>query len=373
MKFLIVVGTRPEAIKLASVVKFLRSRAPLESIHVTVCSTGQHTELLDMTTADIGLRVDREGSPVPPVRSLTDLLSHVISGAADHISAERPDLVVVQGDTTSALGSALAAFNLQTPVCHIEAGLRSFRQWEPYPEEMNRRLLARLASFHFTTTLAANTNLIREGIEPARVFPIQNPLMDTLFEAVSLAASDGMPKDVVRVVVTIHRREERRERLQSLLVASRQLVRELPRCSITVVTHPALASDGDLVEELRTVNGVTVVPPQPYTPFVNMLANASVVVTDSGGVSEEAAYLGVPLVVFRRVTERADLVEGGIGVPVGVHPEALVEAVIEAASVRARGHVDLARPRPHVGRSVGKTLIDVILPVLGDVEMSDLR
>lgn len=371
VRVLAVVGTRPEVIKLAPMVRYFASNA-MHAVELVTVSTGQHTDLLDIALSDFGIRLTWRADPIEHGGSLSALLEGVIHNVTAAIRDVNPRLVVVQGDTTSAFGAALAAFNARLPVCHVEAGLRSFHQWEPFPEEMNRRLLSRISSFHFATTPVAKANLIQEGIEPVRIFPVQNPVHDTLAWTLHrLEANDEPLSTTDSVLITVHRREDRRTRLEALAKALSVIGAEHPSLAFMFVWHPSLEGDRDLVRQLQGMPSMTVTEPLPYRSFVHALARARVVLTDSGGVSEEAALLGLPLVVFRRLTEREDLVQSGAGVPVGVHADGVVEGLRLALEQPPMPH--LAIPPAHVGRTIGRTIIDLILPALGDIEFADLR
>lgn len=374
IRLLICIGTRPEAIKLASLINYLKTRANGE-IETSVCSTGQHAKLLSMTLQDLVITLDASSEPPNRQRDIATLLQEVIKNVSEHIARLKPDLVLVQGDTTSALGSALAAFSAGIPTCHLEAGLRSFRQWEPFPEELNRRTLSRLASFHFATTPIARANLLQDGTEPARIFLIRNPAFDMLDETIEsnhLSRNESNAHNESTILVTLHRREDREIRIQALTAAVHQLTRKRPELSWVFVWHPSLNIHSREFDNLRSHAGFQIIEPLPYSDFIGLLAKCNVVVTDSGGVSEEAGYLGIPLVVFRRITEREDLAQSGIGVPVGANVSGVVEGILSSIDNEWSGFIRTPSRVP-AGPIIGRILIDIVAPSLGDVEKRDLR
>lgn len=323
----VILGTRPEAVKLASLIHSMRSRSP-EEVRATIVSTGQHTELLEDALVDLGLRIDKVSTPIPARRDLTDLLEAVIGNVGAHLRKDPADLAVILGDTTSALGSALAAFNLRVPVIHIEAGLRSGKVSEPFPEEMNRRLLTRLASYHFATSEAARINLLQECVDPSRIFLIRNPVCDALAWALP-GVIEPLPVKRPRILITVHRREDRRLKaaVLSKLVSCSTLSNDI---EFILVLHPGLQEDPDVLSELRSLGNLSVIPHEPYFRFVARLAGASLVITDSGGISEEATQLGIPLVIFRSITERELLISLGAGSIVTLELDEIVLAIKDA-------------------------------------------
>jgi UDP-N-acetylglucosamine 2-epimerase (non-hydrolysing) len=317
----IVFGTRPEVIKLVPVIARLRAA---DWCKLALLPTGQHGHLLRQAMSECGL----PPMPLPPPPLLHDparLVRTLTQRARLMFDTVRPRLVLVHGDTATALAGAQAAVELGIPVGHVEAGLRTYDLQNPYPEEQNRQTIARLAQLHFAPTPAARCNLLGEGIAPASVFMTGNTTVDML-QSVRLAAGAPIRDGERLAVVTLHRRE--------LVPSIDQVVAGL---SSAVECHPDLRvviplhHNPAIAQPLRAAFGhhprIELIAALPYPKFLALLASASVVVTDSGGVQEEAAILGVPLVVARRLTERPEVLTSGRGVVTGFDAAAIQQAV----------------------------------------------
>lgn len=322
-KAILVIGTRPEAVKLAPLVPALRR----VGWRPAVVLTGQHGEIIRPFLRAFGLRpvaaLDVGRRAVGPNR----VLAAALEGLEDVLRREQPACVLVQGDTTSALAGALTGFHLGIPVAHVEAGLRTGDLRAPFPEEANRRLIAQVASFHFAPTAGAARNLRREGVPPSAIHVVGNTVVDALRTILGRArprpAGDG------RILVTMHRRESWdgdlarvAEALSRLADAGRKIV---------FPVHPAPAVRA-AASRLAGHPRVRLLPPLPYRRFLGEMLRADLVLTDSGGVQEEAATLGIPYLVLRRATERPEGLRGG-GRIVGTDPEEILRAV---AAVRRR-------------------------------------
>jgi UDP-N-acetylglucosamine 2-epimerase (non-hydrolysing) len=311
MRVLCILGTRPEVIKLAPVVRALRRRGH----EALVGSTGQHGEMLTRQLDDLGLALDVAAPDFPrmPSTTLNALLAAMLSAAAYLVASARPDVVLVEGDTTTALAGAIAGFNAGVPVGHVEAGLRSGDPRDPYPEEMNRRLIARLAALHFAPTRLAVENLQAEGIARWAVWTTGNTMVDQLRQMVPdpLAwrpvPSSGTP---ATLLVTCHRREAMDARLGTLVHAVRAVAEAHPTWQIRWPLHanPAIT---EAVKVLIGPQNVRLTEHLAYSAFVADLVRADLVITDSGGVIEEAATLGRRLLIVRDRTERPEAFDGG--------------------------------------------------------------
>jgi UDP-N-acetylglucosamine 2-epimerase len=340
----VLIGTRPEAIKLMPVVRALEAAGARPSVWVT----GQHLELLQPVLADLDLHADEDLRVMQPGQGLVDLSARVLTATRDLISRTRPRALVVEGDTTSVAMAALAAFYEGVLVAHVEAGLRTGDRRSPFPEELNRRLVASVADLHFAPTPRAAENLRREGVDPATVHVVGNTVVDALFHAREqlvprLAPDpvlDGLPSPGRRLVlVTAHRRESFGPDLLAITRGLRRLAQAVPDVDIVYPVHLNPQVDGPVRESLAGVASVHLLPPLGYLRFVQMLLRATLVVTDSGGVQEEAAALGIPLLVARRTSERLEAVEAGVAEMVG--PDA--DRIVEAASRLLRDHEAWAR------------------------------
>jgi UDP-N-acetylglucosamine 2-epimerase (non-hydrolysing) len=332
LRILAVIGTRPEYIKIAPVADALRGRG----LDPLVCFSGQHQEMIGETEAQLGLACQIRIDPAPAGASLNGLLGHLVGALDKALEAARPDQVLVQGDTTTALAGALAAFNRRIPVAHVEAGLRTFDLARPWPEEANRRTIDGIAGLLFAPTRRARDNLLSERVG-GRILLTGNTGIDALLAAVRrLDGEPGLrarveaelpPADAGRrlVVVTGHRRETQGE---GLLRICRGVEALAARGDVRIVyaahLNPAVLATVRSV--LEGTPNVCVAPPISYLAFVRLLQQAALVITDSGGIQEEAPALGKPLLVTRTETERPEAIETGAAELVGADPNALVRA-----------------------------------------------
>lgn len=348
-RVLMVIGTRPEAIKMIPVIRQLQDSGAFRPV---VISTGQHTDLVEPLIRQAGLRIDanlRAGEHIDGVApSINEIVARVVAGidriwreqrVPDSFSAEgRRDpagsaACLVHGDTSSAMAAALAAFNLRLPVMHVEAGLRTSNLGEPFPEEGNRQIISRLASLHFAPTEANRTNLIREGIEPDRIVVTGNTSIDMLAWAMRRPADFGPGLEALSadpgrriVLVTAHRRENWGPGLRGIAEAVARLSDRYPDTEFVVPMHPNPVARGPLVELLGDRRNVSLVEPRDYFAFIRLMGSASLIITDSGGVQEEAPALGIPVLVARGVTEREEGVRAGTLQLVGTDPARIVAA-----------------------------------------------
>jgi UDP-N-acetylglucosamine 2-epimerase (non-hydrolysing) len=330
-RVLVTYGTRPEAIKMAPVVEALR-RHPA-GLAVRVCVTAQHRGLLDQVNALFGLAPDVDLDLMRPGQGLADLTARVLTSMSGVIEKERPDVVLVHGDTTTAYATALAAFYREVAVGHVEAGLRSFRLDAPFPEEMNRVAIDRVARHLWAPTEGAARHLVREGRVRSEVRVTGNTAVDALALARTRLASapltvPGLVGRVERLVlVTAHRRESFGLPLASAFAGIAALARRHPEATFVYPVHPNPNVEGPARAALALPN-VRLLAPVDYADLVWLLERADLVLTDSGGIQEEAATLGKPLLVLREVTERPEIVEAGAGLLVGT----------DAARIEAEGH-----------------------------------
>jgi UDP-N-acetylglucosamine 2-epimerase (non-hydrolysing) len=317
----VVMGTRPEAIKLAPVIHELRRRGAA----VTVISTGQHREMLTRICIDLDVKADVQLDVMRPGQTVGRLMSRLLAALDDVLDRVAPAIVVVQGDTTTALAGALSASYHRVPVAHVEAGLRSGDRLSPFPEEGNRRLIGQLAEWHFAPTERARRALLAEGVGSGDVFVTGNTVIDTLLWAVRRARHPLPPTRARRALVTMHRRENQGETMAGIARALRFLVatRDL---EIVFPVHMSPAVREVVWAELDGVEGVLLIEPLDYLDLVGVLASCDLVLTDSGGLQEEAPALGKPVLVLRNETERPEAIEAGTALLVGTDPAAIVEA-----------------------------------------------
>jgi UDP-N-acetylglucosamine 2-epimerase (non-hydrolysing) len=372
---LVVIGTRPEGIKLAPVIAGLRERS---EVSVRVALTGQHTDLLDQALRIFDIPVDHDLGIMREGQDLYDVATGCLDGLRNVFAADRPDMVLVQGDTATVLFGALVAFFERTRVGHVEAGLRSADKWRPYPEEVFRRLAGVLADLHFAPTPAARTNLIAEGVPPERVFLTGNTVVDAL-RGVAADVRDTAPANPQLaaaiasgrrlVLVTAHRRESFGAPLERIFMALRDLAAVHPDVEFVYPVHPNPNVRGPAHNLLGDQPGVRLTDPLDYPDLVRALAAAHLVLTDSGGIQEEAPTFAVPVLVLREVTERPEGVTAGVAELVGADRRLIVErasALLAAARARS-GH---ARPNPYGDGRAGQRIADIVVAALAGTPRS---
>jgi UDP-N-acetylglucosamine 2-epimerase (non-hydrolysing) len=343
-------GTRPEAIKLAPVLHELAASPHFEP---RVLVTAQHRSMLDPMLAFFGLEPDHDLDLLEPGQTLTDVTVRALTGLTELVEREEPDAILVQGDTTTTLAGALAGYYQRIPVAHVEAGLRTGDRYEPFPEEINRRLVSQLATLHLAPTPAAAANLLGEGVAPANVVVTGNTVVDALLWALERPAPesellreiDGDGRRVV--VVTTHRRESWGERMREIANALAELARADPGLLVVLPIHRNAIVRGAILPALDGVANARVVEPLPYGEFVHLLARSHLIVTDSGGIQEEAPTLRKPVVVLRPATERPEAVHGGSSLVVGTSREEIVAAVRRLLDDPAAYEAMLPRRNPY--------------------------
>jgi UDP-N-acetylglucosamine 2-epimerase (non-hydrolysing) len=336
----VVFGTRPEAIKMAPVVHALRGQADLET---RVIATAQHREMLDQVMAAFAIRPDRDLDLMRPGAGLAELTARLVGALDEALADERPDCVLVQGDTTTVFAAGLGAFYRQIPVGHVEAGLRSGDRYDPFPEEVNRRLAGVLATLHFAPTERARANLRREGVAEEAIFLTGNTAIDAL--RYTLAQLPPQPPEPGRrtILMTLHRRENWGARMRSVCEGVRDVLRERPDVDLVLPMHRNPVVRETIQDVLGDQPRVELTEPVEYPRLVDLQRRAFLVMTDSGGIQEEAPSLGKPILVLRETTERPEGVEAGCARLVGterarVRAEAL-RLLDDPAAYRAMAQV----------------------------------
>ncbi|WP_202959091.1 non-hydrolyzing UDP-N-acetylglucosamine 2-epimerase [Dietzia sp. UCD-THP] len=314
-KVALVYGTRPEAIKMAPLVKELNRST---SINVTVLVTGQHREMLHQVNELFSINPHVDLDIMSTGASLSDMTSLAVKKCGAALAEVGADAVVVQGDTTSAFAGALAAFYNRQAVVHLEAGLRTWDMGNPYPEEANRRLISPLSSLHLAPTQVSKSNLEREGVDASTIVVTGNTVIDALFEGLDVpnnfvdpAVRSWSESSGRRLLVTTHRRESWGEPMRDAMTAVRDAAFRVPDLNVLVPMHRNAIVRNVLEAELSEVPNVSLVEPLDYHDFVHVQNKADVILTDSGGVQEEAPSLGVPVLVMRSSTERPEAVDAG--------------------------------------------------------------
>lgn len=336
MKVLTVFGTRPEAIKMAPLVQALSQDPFFES---KVCVTAQHRQMLDQVLSLYSIEPDYDLNIMKPGQGLTEITCRILEGLKPILESFRPDVVLVHGDTTTTLATSLAAFYQRIPVGHVEAGLRTSDLYSPWPEEANRTLTGHLALWHFAPTQNAKDNLIRENIAASRIFVTGNTVIDALISVRDRILADAswqqtlaehypfLQADKKLILVTGHRRESFGKGFEQICQALAQLARQHSQLQIVYPVHLNPNVSEPVKRILGQVKNVTLIQPQDYLPFVWLMHHAWLILTDSGGIQEEAPSLGKPVLVMRDTTERPEAVEAGTVRLVGTDSERIVHEV----------------------------------------------
>lgn len=338
MSVLVVFGTRPEAIKMAPLVKAIEADAALE---VKVCVTGQHREMLDQVLALFDVHPEYDLSVMKPGQNLSDLTASILSGLQPVLEKEKPDIVLVHGDTTTTFAASLAAYYQKIPVGHVEAGLRTGDVYSPWPEEGNRRLTATLASQHFAPTESAKENLLAENISEEKIIVTGNTVIDALksvcerleqdhtLNAKMAAQFPALRPDARLVLITGHRRESFGGGFERICGAISSVAKMHPEVDFLYPVHLNPNVLEPVHRRLGGTPNVHLIEPVDYLPFVYLMNRSSIILTDSGGIQEEAPSLGKPVLVMRDTTERPEAVVAGTVRLVGTHEEQITEALAQ--------------------------------------------
>lgn len=337
LRVMTIYGTRPEAIKVAPIIRAIEADEEMENVIVV---TGQHREMLDQVNILFGIEPDHDLDIMAGDQTLNGIVAKVISGVDAILEAEKPDIVIVQGDTSTVMGAAIAAFNRQVPVVHLEAGLRSGDINSPFPEEANRKLTSQITALHLAPTQTSKENLTREDISVNDIVVTGNSVIDTLMyatenlavrfederiEALQQAHFAGEAGRVL--LVTAHRRENLGSVMEGIGEAVAEIARRYPDLTIVFPLHRNPKVRVAIRPAIEGLSNVLILEPMPYAQFTRALNLADVVLTDSGGVQEEAPSLGKPVLVMRDNTERPEAVLAGTVKLIGTHPQRLVDEV----------------------------------------------
>lgn len=347
-KIMVLFGTRPELIKLAPIIKELE-KCPVDA---RVVSSSQHKDLLKPFLELLEVKVDFDLAVMKKNQTPNEVASKVLAKFDKLLDSEKPDLILVQGDTTTTLAGALAGFNRRIPVGHVEAGLRSGNLQSPFPEEMNRRVVSQIASYHFAATANNRANLLAEGIPSDRVFVTGNPVVDSLKAIMRTRPADRIAaliektKGTRRILLTTHRRESFGETMLGNLEVIRDFVKRHRDVSLIFPVHPNPNVKGVTSETLSGVDRVHLIDPVDYVDFIALMKASWMIVSDSGGVQEEAPTLGKPLLVLRDNTERPEAIHAGIAKLVGGSPGRLKRLLEEnhAIDTWTRSVKEIANP-----------------------------
>ncbi len=370
-KVILVVGTRPEAIKLAPVMLAMRQNP--EVFHPVLVATAQHREMLDQALSLFDLQPDYDLNVMQPNQSPFEVTEGILTRIRPVLEAECPDVVMVQGDTTSTFASTLAAFYLKIPVAHVEAGLRTYKKYQPFPEEINRRLVSVLADWHFAPTDRARRNLLSEGISPQRIFVTGNTAVDAL-QIILSRPTPSLPAFFHRLapeqrllLVTAHRRENWGQPMQQICQALKTLVRHFPDIIIAFSVHMNPNVQSVVRRELEGVPRVYLLEPVAYGTFVHLMSRSYLILTDSGGIQEEAPSLGKPVLVLREVTERPEGVEAGVLKVVGTDADRIVMEAARLLTDEVAYHEMAQRRNPYGDGHAAKRIIEILRHSIGCV------
>ncbi len=359
-RILTVFGTRPEAIKMCPLVNELKTRANIETV---VCVTGQHRQMLDRVLGAFGVVPDFDLSIMKAKQTLFDITTNILGGVKSVLEEVKPDAVLVHGDTSTTFATALAAFYLQIPVGHVEAGLRTYDIQSPYPEEFNRQAVGIVSRYNFAPTELARENLLREGKKPETIFVTGNTAIDAL--KTTVRADYVHPQldwvgDGRLVTITAHRRENLGEPMRRMFRAIRRVLEERPDAKAIYPIHmnPAVREIADA--ELDGCDRIRIIEPLDVLDFHNFLARSYLILTDSGGIQEEAPSLGKPVLVMRETTERPEGIAAGTLKLVGTSEDVIYQAFTELLENRAAYEKMARASNPYGDGFACKRIADIL-------------
>lgn len=335
-KNLIIFGTRPEAIKMAPLVKeFLKNT---EDFETKVCVTAQHREMLDQVLEFFEITPDYDLNLMKPGQNLYGLTATIIESLQPVLEEFKPDYVYVHGDTTTTMAASIASFYSGAKVCHVEAGLRTHNKWAPFPEEINRQVTGRIADYHFAPTSTSEQNLLKENVQEASILVTGNTVIDALLQSVDKVNSE--PSDLIKdlqsqiqdkevVLVTGHRRENHGEGFERICRALKRVAEDDPNRLVIYPVHLNPKVQEPVQRILSEVENVILIDPLAYQDFIWLMNRSKIIITDSGGVQEEAPSLGKPVLVMRDTTERPEAVESGTVILVGTNEDLIVSVALD--------------------------------------------
>lgn len=378
-KIITIFGTRPEAIKMAPLVKELEKREEIES---KVCVTAQHREMLDQVLEYFEIKPDFDLNIMKSKQSLTGITNRVLEGLEEVFIKEKPDMILVHGDTTTTFAGALAAFYQQIKVGHVEAGLRTFDKYFPFPEEMNRKLTGSLADLHFAPTKGSKNNLLREGISENDIYITGNTVIDAMlhtvkedykFENEELNKIDYVNKKVI--MITAHRRENWGEGVENICTALNKIVEDNNDVELVYLVHLNPVVKDVVHERLGGNDRIHLLPPLDTKETHNLMNKCFMVMTDSGGLQEEAPHLGKPVLVLRDVTERPEAVAYGTVKLVGTDIDKIVSEANELIQIKEAYEKMSKSVNPYGDGKASERIVDAILRYfdLSDKEVEEFK
>ena len=342
-KILIIFGTRPEAIKMAPLVKEFKKQSQFET---KVCITAQHREMLDQVLSFFEIVPDYDLNLMKPGQNLYSLTSTIIECLKPILEDFLPDYTFVHGDTTTTMAASIASFYFGAKICHVEAGLRTNNKHSPFPEEINRQITSRLCDYHFAPTINSKNNLLNENIAEANIVVTGNTVIDALFESVSRIENltndtiDSIRKELNDdqdvILVTGHRRENHGDGFERICTALKEIAFKKPNIKIIYPVHLNPKVQEPVMRILLDVPNIKLINPLSYPDFIWLMNRSKIIITDSGGVQEEAPSLGKPVLVMRNITERPEAVEAGTVVLVGTDKDLIIKEVLDLLSNKER-------------------------------------
>ena len=370
-KICTLIGTRPEAIKLAPVIKRLGRQKNINSVVVVMA---QHREMLDQVIDLFSIKPHYDLDIMRPGQNLFDVTQRALLGLKPVLEKENPDLLIIQGDTTTVLIGALSAFYLKIPIAHVEAGLRTKDKYQPFPEEVNRRIATALSDLHFAPTKLAKENLLREGISKKRIYVTGNPVIDAMLSVLDkkrIFKKDPLGKIDVKnkkiILITAHRRENWGSSLIHICDAIKEIASKFNDVVIIFSVHPNPKVQKIVETRLSGSKRVYLLKPMGYKTFVNLMARADIVLTDSGGIQEEAPLLGKPVLVLRNVTERQEVIKSGAAKLVGTNKKNIVKEIKKLLKNK-NIYRSMARKNPYGKGDASKKIVNAIQEYLRTIK-----
>lgn len=369
LKFMTIFGTRPEAIKMAPLIKELQSYA--DTISCNVCVTAQHRQMLDQVLEIFRIEPDYDLDIMKDNQSLAYVTNTILIQLEEIIEKEKPDYILVQGDTTTVMASSLAAFYKRVKVGHIEAGLRTWDKWNPYPEEINRKIVDSISDLHFAPTEWAKNNLLREGIAEKSITVTGNTVIDALLEVVSREFSlkgsplENVPFDEKKIIlVTSHRRENFGEPLRNICYALLEIAGLYDNIHIVYPVHMNPSVRKIVYSILDGITNISLLEPLDYQSFVYLMNRSYIILTDSGGLQEEAPSLGKPVLVLRDVTERPEAILAGTARLVGTNKNQIVEQTLKLLNCKEEYNCMANTVNPYGDGKASKRIVARLLEEL---------
>ncbi|MAX49381.1 MAG: UDP-N-acetylglucosamine 2-epimerase (non-hydrolyzing) [Gammaproteobacteria bacterium] len=373
-KILLIFGTRPEAIKLAPLYKILKSKD--SSFELITCTTGQHKEMLQQVMEIFDISSDIDLDLMRANQDLSDLTANILTSIRDVIRKVKPDLVIVHGDTTTAFGSSLASFYESIPVAHVEAGLRTNNLYEPFPEEFNRQIATKISHLHFAPTELSKMNLISENISKDKIFVTGNTVIDSLFLALNNLEQDKNKSDLIYneinkllgfdsqkkdyILITGHRRENFGDGFLNICHAIKELAQKFQHFNFIYPVHLNPNVQKPVKSILRNISNVKLIEPLQYLHFLLLLKNCYLILTDSGGIQEEAPSLGKPVLVMRNTTERPEGVRSNTLKLIGTKKENIIKNVSELIEKKDVYNEMSNSINPYGDGTASKKILDIL-------------